>query len=673
MVLNVLTSLLVLSLLLISPSFAQTPTEKQIADAVRPLVDAFQGEVAVSVLHLESGLKWSHRGDIPMPTASLIKLPVMIEAHRQLAAGKVKLDQKIELKTEERVPGSGILTQHFSPGTTISLRDAIRLMIVYSDNTATNMVVDAIGLPATTAAMKELGYPETQLNAKVFKRETSIAPDRSEKFGLGSTTADDMVSLLARLKRGELANADSTAMMIDDLINCDDKSRFPLKLPKAVKVAHKTGSVTRVRTDAGLLMTPECNIALCVLTDKNVDTRWSDDNAGNVLAANIAKAVFDVLSPKTPAPANPEKDGSLTLGATGELVEALQRTLNARSNPATKLSVDGDFGPATEAAVRAFQRQKQIEPTGVVDVATWKALGELVDREEPVPAPEVVNSQALEITPKDDPFGPPQVSCGAWTIVDGQDGATIAAVTADKKMHIASTTKLMTAFIVLRIAAKDPSALDDIVTFSQRADETVGSTSGVRAGEQLTVRELLYGLMLPSGNDASVAFAEHFGRRLENAAPAINDQVAYDHFIEEMNKTAKELGMNSTNFVNPHGLTAAEHQSTASDLALLARHALKLPGLRAYVACRQHGCTVTGPGGYQRNIKWENTNRLLAIDGYIGVKTGTTDAAGACLISCSQRNGKELIVVVLGAINSDARYIDSRNLHSFGWRKVNGH
>ena len=77
---------------------------------------------------------------------------------------------------------------------------------------------------------------------------------------------------------------------------------------------------------------------------------------------------------------------------------------------------------------------------------------------------------------------------------------------------------------------------------------------------------------------------------------------------------------------------------------------------------------MTGPGGYKRNLKWENTNRLLAFEGYIGLKTGTTDDAGACLVSCSQRDGRELIVVVLNSINSDARYVDSRNLHAYGWR-----
>ena len=192
-------------------SFAQTPAPqsplaKSIDAAIQPLLRDYKGDVAVAVYHFESNTLWSKRGEEPMPTASLIKLPVMIEAYRQVESGKVNLDQRIELRKEDMVQGSGILTSHFSAGTTLSLRDAIRLMIVYSDNTATNLVVDAIGLPSTTKTMKELGFPETQLNAKVFRGDTSIAPGRSKKYGLGSTTALDMVNLLIKLKKGELAN-----------------------------------------------------------------------------------------------------------------------------------------------------------------------------------------------------------------------------------------------------------------------------------------------------------------------------------------------------------------------------------------------------------------------------------------------------------------------------------
>ncbi len=652
------------------PANANAPLAKALDAALQPLIKDYKGDVTIAAYHFESDTSWAHRGSEPMATASLIKLPVMVEAYRQVDAGKVDLEKRITLQKEDMVQGSGILTSHFSPGTELSLRDAIRLMIVYSDNTATNLVIDAIGLPSTTKTMKELGFPDTQLHAKVFRGDTSIAPERSKKFGLGSTTSTDMVNLLVKLKRGELAGPKSTEAMLDHLLNCDDKSRFPLLLPSGVKVAHKTGSVTRVRTDAGLIMSKDCTIALCVLTDNNADTRWTDDNAGNRLCAEVAKAAYEVFAPKA-SPINPSTAGAeMKLGATGELVESLQRTLNARSVPPSNLTVDGDFGPATEAAVRAFQRQKNIAVSGVVDAATWHELGTLVETDAPVPEPNVVNSETLEMMAADDPFGPPQVSCEAWAIVDRATGELIAGAKEDFRTHIASTTKIMTAYLVLKAAQKNPQVLDEIITFSQRADETVGSTAGVRAGEQLTVRELLYGLMLPSGNDASVAFAEYFGRKLA-ADATLGDEKSYAYFVARMNSTARDLGMLQTHYVNPHGLTHEEHLSTASDLARLARAALELPGFRDYVTCRQHGCELTVPNGYKRNVKWENTNRLLGIEGYLGIKTGTTDAAGACLVSSSKRGSQELIVVSLKSANTDARYIDARNLHAYGWRKVN--
>ncbi|MDX1926853.1 MAG: serine hydrolase [Pirellulaceae bacterium] len=663
--------------LLAPNSLAQAPKQftQALDAAIQPLLKDYKGDVAVAVYHFESNTLWSKRGEVPMPTASLIKLPVMIEAYRQVEAGKVSLDERIELRKEDMVQGSGILTTHFSPGTTLSLRDAIRLMIVYSDNTATNLVVDAIGLPATTKTMNALGFPETQLHAKVFRGDTSIAPERSKKYGLGSTTALDMVNLLIRLKKGELANPKSTEAMLDHLLNCDDKTRFTLLLPSGVKVAHKTGSVTRVRTDAGLIMGKDCTLALSVLTDNNTDTRWTDDNAGNRLCAEIAKATYDIFAQKNqPAPsgvasveAHAATSAEMKIGATGELVEALQRTLNARMEPPANLSVDGDFGPATEAAVKAFQRQKQIAVSGIVDAATWNQLGTLIDAEAPVAEPSVVNSEKLELKPADEPLGPPQVSCEAWVIVDRANGQVLAGTKADQRTHIASTTKIMTAYLVLKMAKEQPEILYEVITFSQRADDTVGSTAGVKAGEQLTVGELLYGLMLPSGNDASVAFAEHFGRKFAGD-PTLADDKSYEHFVARMNSTAAELGMNQTHYINPHGLTHEDHLSTASDLARLARAALDLPRFRDYVTCRQHGCVVSVPNGYKRNLKWENTNRLLGIEGYAGIKTGTTDAAGACLVSSSQRNGRELIVVSLKSANTDARYIDARNLHAFGWR-----
>ena len=185
---------------------------------------------------------------------------------------------------------------------------------------------------------------------------------------------------------------------------------------------------------------------------------------------------------------------------------------------------------------------------------------------------------------------------------------------------------------------------------------------------------LLYGLLLPSGNDASVALAEHFGDRLviDQEEQGDSPADALPRFVAAMNRTAGELGMTNTKYRNPHGLTEKDHLSTAHDLIRLARAAWQLETLRNYVNTRQHGCTLVGPGGYRRNVVWKNTNRLLAITGYQGIKTGTTTAAGSCRVSAAVNDKKQLLMVVLGSQSSGARYVDSRNLYRWAWQQLGG-
>jgi len=304
-----------------------------------------------------------------------------------------------------------------------------------------------------------------------------------------------------------------------------------------------------------------------------------------------------------------------------------------------------------------------------VNTATWKALGVLITRDATVPSPQVINRQKLSRAPADSLTGPPFVTCKAWAIADANTGKILWGHEANKSLDMASTTKIMTAYLVLKEAQENPATLEETVTFSARADNTRGSTAGIRMGESLPVKELLYGLMLPSGNDASVALAEHFGGRLPSTRKS-RTTPSYDQFIVHMNQAAGQLAMTKTRFANPHGLTAAGHQTTASDLIRLAHQAMQLPTFRKYVATRQHGCTLIDQSGVQRNVIWKNTNRLLAIEGYLGVKTGTTTAAGACLVSCAQRGNRQLLMVVLGASSSDARYTDSRNLYRWAWQQL---
>ena len=264
--------------------------------------------------------------------------------------------------------------------------------------------------------------------------------------------------------------------------------------------------------------------------------------------------------------------------------------------------------------------------------------------------------------PADRLDGPPAVTARAWAVADGKTGKVLWGSAEAEARPMASTTKIMTAWVVLRLAADDPKVLDETVAFSERAARTTGSSAKLNAGERLPVRELLYGLLLPSGNDAAVALAEHFGGHF----PGDGDSVA--RFVAEMNRRAKGLGLKEMSFADPNGLSR-DNVSSARDLAALAAEAMRDARFRAYVNTRRHVCTVTGKDGEKREVTWNNTNKLLDIEGYDGVKTGTTTPAGNCLVASGRRGDDHLLVVVLGCTATDGRYADSRNLFRWAWRE----
>jgi D-alanyl-D-alanine carboxypeptidase (penicillin-binding protein 5/6) len=670
---------IVIAILFMSPlPVAIGQEDVRLAEHLRPLISAHEGTVAVSVKHLTSGATFSHRGDEPMPTASLIKFPVMIAAYQKAADKKIDLTKIVELKEIDKVPGSGILTSHFSAGTRLSIRDLIRLMIVYSDNTATNLVIDQIGLSATSDLMKKWQLPHTQLHSKVFRGESSIAPERSQQFGLGSTTADEMIRLLTQLDNKELVSADASTQMFDHLLACEDKIRFGKFLPadpengKETKIAIKTGTVGQICTAAGIIEAPSGPIAICVLTSNNRDEKRGDDNAAVLLCAQIARAAYETFNGFS-GTASDRPVLELAEGATGELVEALQRSLNRRNGKkGTRISVDGEFGPNTKQAVIAFQRAKKLEPTGVVGEATWKALGPLILKDEDQGSAldlEATNREVLSQRPADLLAGPPLVTADAWAIADSKTGRILWQDKGTDSRDVASTTKIMTAWVILQQAEKDPKLLDEVITFSAEADRTPGSTSGLKTGEKVTVRELIYGLMLPSGNDAAIALADHVGRRMASNSTSTEEQKPVAKFVLQMNRVAKELGMSKTIYANPHGLPDRRNRSSAIDQATLAARVMQDDRFRAFVGTRRHALKVEGPGGYSRNIVWKNGNDLLEIAGYNGVKTGTTDAAGACLVSVGSHQNEELVVVVLGSASNQSRYIDTRNLFRWAWQQ----
>ncbi len=632
-----------------------------LADVVDPLIKKHDGQVGVMIRHLGTGVTFTHRPDEVMPTASLIKFPILLTAYQQAAEGKLDLQKPVTYREEDKVPGSGVLGPHFTPGVSFPLRDAVRLMISHSDNVATNLVLKELELPTTNTLMDAWDCPNTRIHAFVFRGSTSIAPERSQKYGLGSTTPREMVRLLERLHRGECGSPEQTKAMLDHLRACDSKTRLDRYLPAGTKIAMKTGSVNTTRTVAGIIEGPSGPFAICVLTTDNKDQRWSEDNAAQLLSAEIARAAYEFFNPKSSI-TTPPLDAPLKIGSQGELVGDLQRTLNAKLDPPPKLTTDGEFGSVTEAALKAFQKSKGLEETGIADAKTWEALGPIV-----LPGnPPATLAEPPSRLAADAIHGVPFVTAKAWCVGDVVTGNLAHGEKLDERRDFASTTKLMTAYIILKQTAQQPEILQEVISFSAAADDTPGSSAEIRVGERLTVGALLYGLMLPSGNDAATAFAEHFGAKL----PVIEgkDDSPAARFIAQMNATAAELKMDNTRYANPHGLTHTDHKSTVRDQFKLAAAAVQLPALRSIINTRQHYTVVDGVSGYRREVVWKNTNKLLDIDGYEGVKTGTTDAAGACLISLAKRDGVEAITVVLGSTSSDARYTDTRNIFRYFWQ-----
>ena len=650
-------------------SIKSDPAFAALTKSIRDRAKAHAGDVSIAIEFLNSGKKILLNENRVMPTASLIKVAVMVEAYRQVENGEIKLDKRLNLKASDKVPGSGILTTHFDAGLGLTLKDAIRLMIAYSDNTATNLVIDQVGLKETCETMKKLGYQNTLINSKVYRGSTStISPQRSKQYGLGSTTAAEMLELFKSIHLGKTVSKDACELMLEHLSACDDDTKLAQYLPAGTRIAHKTGAVSQSRCDAGIIYTPSGPVVVAVLTSKNKDRSW-ERNEASLLCSEIGKRVYDFAAAKNgPQPSSPIvlKEGSF-----GKRVEDLQRTLNTRLRPSPELSIDGDFGPATRAAVVQFQKQKKLDANGVVDRDVWQALSPLVIASRPVPDPKSINNAKLPRKPADALRGVPFVTAKAWAIADLATGKVLFHQDKDKRLDIASTTKIMTALLVIELAESNPKILEEKVTFSRRADRTRGSTSAIREGEIVSVKELLYGLLLPSGNDASVALAEHFGNRLGEHKATSRKLTNYDAFILAMNNKAKSLGMTRTAFANPHGLTAPNHQSSAADLIKLASASMKIKLFREYVSTRQRACTVDSVSGYKRNILWRNTNQLLGIETFQGVKTGTTTAAGACLVSAANRDGKQLLMVVLGAGSSRGRYVDSRNLYRWAWNQLN--
>lgn len=236
----------------------------------------------------------------------------------------------------------------------------------------------------------------------------------------------------------------------------------------------------------------------------------------------------------------------------------------------------------------------------------------------------------------------PKITSRYAVVMDYDSGRVLYEKGSNKIVPMASTTKIMTAIIAL-----ENSKLDDIVTVSKKSASIHGSVVGLKQGQKVTMEELLYGLMLRSGNDCAIAIAEHIGGSVEG-------------FLKMMNTKAFDLGAYNTHFSTPHGLDADGHFTTAYELALITRYAFANNEFLKIVSTKE--VKLNGANGTKT---YHNINRLLwMLEGADGVKTGYTGKAGRCLVSSASRNGKRVICVVL---NSPSRWEDSKKLIEYGF------
>lgn len=256
-----------------------------------------------------------------------------------------------------------------------------------------------------------------------------------------------------------------------------------------------------------------------------------------------------------------------------------------------------------------------------------------------------INSPAAELRPMP---APPIIGATSYLVIDSKTGHPIASLEPDKAVAPASLTKLMTAYVVFKSLQDNQISLTDEVTVSEKAWRAVGSRMFIEVGKRVSVQDLLLGMIVQSGNDASIALAEQV---------AGTESV----FAEMMNQYARALGMHSSNFINATGLPDDNHYSTARDLATLARAIIReFPEYYRWYSTKEYTFN---------DIKQPNRNNLLWRDDSVdGMKTGHTDAAGYCLVASAEREGMRVISVVLGTASAKSRIDGSQALLNYAFR-----
>ena len=252
------------------------------------LANGHHGIVGYTVHNLDTGEHLERRGDETFPTASLIKVPVLVTVYDLVRQGMLSLDDPLTLLRIDKVPGSGQL-QFLHDNAVITVHDAAWLMSTISDNTATNLLLDRIIIRRVWETMERLGLPHTKVHSKSFLRIASVAMDSSVKYGLGVTTPNEMGHLFALLAGGRAVSPAADSAMLDMLAHNEDATKLQ-RYVDGLSVPHKTGDTDKVRTECALFPLAT-RVVACVLTKDNVDERYSVDSEAQVMMASMGRAI----------------------------------------------------------------------------------------------------------------------------------------------------------------------------------------------------------------------------------------------------------------------------------------------------------------------------------------------------------------------------------------------
>jgi beta-lactamase class A len=295
--------LLVAALLIVAPLIAAQ--SNTLDSRVRAEVASFKGKVFLYAKNLDTGETYSLNGDERVRTASTIKIAVMIEAFARVAERKAKWTDELVLTKAARYAGSGILPE-LSDGLRLNLQDCVRLMMLLSDNTATNMVLDYLTTDAVNERMSSLGFKDTRIMRRVGgggeSREGKLG-DNLKRFGLGATSPREMVQIMEKLDRGEIVSKEASKQMIDLMKREQGRNSIGRSMP-SVPIASKYGALDALRSCVAILYTKQGKIAIAITVDEMPEVIWSVDNPGYLLMSRLSEILVQSFTAKTSSSAN---------------------------------------------------------------------------------------------------------------------------------------------------------------------------------------------------------------------------------------------------------------------------------------------------------------------------------------------------------------------------------